>query len=96
MLANSAGRSSFVDWLSKVIMADWKTPEDIKDTFPSADFLGNNTQRVIFDIIGRKYRVIGKYSFGATTIWLYICWVGKHSANEKLCKHKKQFTVFDF
>jgi len=44
---NSAGRASFIDWLSKVKMADWNTPEDVKNTFPSADFLGNNTQRVI-------------------------------------------------
>lgn len=51
---NSNSQSSFIDWLSKVKLADCNTTEDVKATFPSADFLGNSSYRIIFDIGGNK------------------------------------------
>jgi mRNA interferase HigB len=40
---NARSRPSLQDWLSKLKYADWKTPEDIKKTFKSADLLGNGS-----------------------------------------------------
>lgn len=93
---NSGSKASFEEWLSKVKLADWATTEDIVQTFPSADFLGNSSFRVIFDIGGNKYRMICKYSFGSTNIRLYVCWIGTHAEYDKLCKQNKQYTVFDY
>ncbi len=93
---NNSGKISFEEWLSKAKLADWNVPADIKCTFPSADLLGNNSQRVIFDIAGNSYRMICKYSFGETSVRLYVCWIGTHAAYDKLCKKNRQFTVFDY
>ena len=96
VVQNSSSKASFTDWLSKVKIADWNTTEDIIQTFPSADFLGKGSDRVIFDIAGNNYRMICQYSFGASSIRLYVCWIGTHSEYDKLCKQGKQYTVFDY
>lgn len=43
-------------WYQEVCLADWKTPQDIKNRFSSADFRPKN--RVIFDIKGNSYRLV--------------------------------------
>jgi mRNA interferase HigB len=63
-------RLSFEEWLTKVKLADWELPGDIKYTFPSADLLGKGSSRVIFDIAGNRYRLIGKYAFGGIEMHL--------------------------
>jgi mRNA interferase HigB len=93
---NSNSKVSFVEWLTKVKFADWETPENILDTFSTADFLGKSSCRVIFDIAGNNYRMICKYYFGETNIRLYVCWIGTHAEYDKLCKQNKQYTIFDF
>ena len=86
-------RLSFEEWLTKVKLADWELPGDIRQTFPSADLLGRGSFRVIFDIAGNRYRVIGKYAFGETEAHLFVCWIGTHAEYDKLCKEGKQYTV---
>lgn len=86
-------RLSFEEWLTKVKLANWELPGDLKQTFPSADLLGKGTSRVIFDIAGNRYRVIGKYAFGETEVHLFVCWIGTHVEYDKLCKEEKQYTV---
>ncbi len=93
---HAGSKASFEEWLSKVKLADWVTTEDIVLNFPSADFLGNSSYRVIFDIAGNRYRMICKYSFGNTSIRLYVCWIGTHAEYDKLCKQNKQYIVFDY
>ncbi|OJU22518.1 MAG: hypothetical protein BGN92_01770 [Sphingobacteriales bacterium 41-5] len=92
---NSSSKTSFEEWLSKAKLADWNIPEDIKRTFPSVDLLGNSSQRVVFEISRNRFRMICKYSFGETSIRLYVCWIGSHADYDKLCKSNQQFTVFD-
>ncbi|HRO86303.1 MAG TPA: type II toxin-antitoxin system HigB family toxin [Niabella sp.] len=96
IVGNRGSKASFQEWLSKVKLADWTTTEDIVQTFPSADFLGNSSFRTIFDIAGNKYRMICKYSFGSTSMRLYVCWIGTHAEYDKICKQNKQYTVFDY
>ncbi len=84
---------SFEEWLTKIKLADWELPGDIRQTFPSADLLGNGSSRVIFDISGNRYRVIGKYAFGETEVHLFVCWIGTHADYDKLCIEEKQYTV---
>lgn len=86
-------RSSFDEWLFKIKYADWESTSDILNTFPSADFLGNGTYRVVFDVGGNNYRLIGKYAFGEAQVHLFICWIGTHAEYDKLCKKRQQYLV---
>ncbi|HTI12120.1 MAG TPA: type II toxin-antitoxin system HigB family toxin, partial [Puia sp.] len=58
MVDQARSRVSFEDWLEKIRRADWHTPDDIYETFNSADLLGNGCDRVVFDIAGNSFRMI--------------------------------------
>ena len=93
---NARSRASFQNWLTKLKYADWKTPGDIIATFGSADLLGNNSNRVVFDIAGNAYRMICKYAFGDKQVHLFVCWIGTHAAYDKVCSLNEQYTVSDY
>ena len=54
------------------------------ETFPSADLLGDGTEKVIFDIGGNNYRIICKYWFSRDDVHLYVKWIGTHAEYDKL------------
>ncbi|MBB1323554.1 type II toxin-antitoxin system HigB family toxin [Shewanella sp. SR43-8] len=66
-------------WFSEASKADWKTPQDIKNRYRSADFLADN--KVIFNVKGNHYRLVVKvrYQNGIAVIE----WVGTHSEYDK-------------
>ena len=43
-------------WVAEVEAADWKGPQDIKDRYATASFLGGN--QVVFNLGGNKYRLL--------------------------------------
>src|SRR5260221_12850956 len=86
-------RLSFEDWLEKLRHADWRQPKDIKRTYNSADLLGKSSNRIVFDIAGNNYRMICKYAFGEKQVHLFVCWIGTHSAYDKLCNDQEQYTI---
>ena len=90
---NAQSRASFNEWCVKLKYADWKTPADMQVTFPSTDLLGKGSGRVVFDIGGNKYRMIGKYAFGDRQVHLFICWIGTHAEYDKLCSTGEQFSI---
>jgi len=49
-------RPPLIAWLDEAENAEWKTSQEIKDRYRSADFLSGN--RVIFNIGGNNYRLI--------------------------------------
>lgn len=91
-----SSRAPFRAWLSIVRCAVWHRPEDILDTFGSADLLGNGSSRVVFDIGGNNYRMICHYVFGEREIHLFICWIGTHADYTKLCLNNKQFIISEY
>lgn len=93
---NARSRSSFSIWLTAIKHADWEAPEDILETFGSADLLGNGSDRVVFDIGGNRYRMICKYVFGQKQVHLFVCWIGTHTEYDELCSKNKQYTVTDY
>lgn len=95
-IQHATSRFSFEEWLFKLKYADWELPSDIVVTFPSADLLGRGSNRVVFDIGGNKYRVIGKYAFGDKQVHLFVCWIGTHSAYDKICKYGVQYSITDY
>jgi mRNA interferase HigB len=62
-------------WYDEVINAKWTKPQDIKNSYRNASFVGNN--RVIFNIKGNDYRLIVAvaYQFGA----VYVKFIGTHA-----------------
>lgn len=90
---NAQSAVSFEDWLTKLAIADWEQPGDIKRTYNTADLLGRSSHRVIFDLGGNNYRLIGKYAFGRKQVHLFICWIGTHAAYDKICKDLRQYTI---
>ncbi|MGP4132272.1 type II toxin-antitoxin system HigB family toxin [Pantoea tagorei] len=67
-------------WVDEVKKAQWKTPQDIKDKYRSADFLSNN--RVVFDIKGNDYRLIVAVAYRFQAV--YIKFVGTHAEYDKI------------
>jgi mRNA interferase HigB len=61
-------------WYHDVRDADWQTPGDIKRTYASVSFVGNN--RVIFNIRGNKYRLIVAINYRFRIV--YIRFIGTH------------------
>ncbi len=92
-LKHARSKSSLADWLAKLKYADWQEPGDIKQTYNSADLLGNGTHRVVFDIAGNNYRMICKYAFGVKQVHLFVCWMGTHAEYDKLCDANEQYTI---
>lgn len=49
------------DWYFKAKRSEWNTLNDIKQTFNSVDYVGNN--RYVFNIKGNDYRLLLLLSF---------------------------------
>ena len=93
---NAQSRTSFSEWLTKTKNADWNKVTDIQDTFPSADILGNGSNRVVFNIGGNNYRMICKYAFGERQVHLFVCWIGTHAQYDKLCDKGEQYSKSNY
>jgi mRNA interferase HigB len=93
---HAPARRSFESWITTIKYADWSTPEEIQNTFGSADLLGQGSNRVVFNIGGNNYRLIAKYFFGAMNAHLFVKWIGTHTEYDELCDQGKQYTVDDF
>ena len=72
-------KSAIEAWIAEAQSAKWKTPQDIKDRYRSADFLDGN--RVIFNIKGNHYRLVVRvrYQNGIAVVE----WVRTHAEYDK-------------
>lgn len=68
------------DWATKVKKSEWKSFADVKNTFRSADYVGN--QRYVFNIKGNTYRLVALIKF--TVGFVYIRFVGSHDQYGKI------------
>jgi len=68
-------RQPLFAWFAEVEGATWTGPDDLKKRYSLASVL--NSQRVVFNIKGNKYRVVVaiKYEFFA----VYIRFIGTHA-----------------
>ena len=67
-------------WYEEAKKADWSSPQDIKDKYRNASFVGNN--RVVFNIHGNKYRLVVAVNYKFSMC--YIRFVGSHQAYDKI------------
>lgn len=90
-------KTAFEKFVREVKNSDWNNYNDVKNTFPTADFLGKykkkNTDRVVFDIDGKKFRIIAKLVFKGSIYTMYICFIGTHAEYSKVCKANNQYTI---
>jgi mRNA interferase HigB len=55
-------------WMADVEAANWKSPQDIKNRYPSASVLEDN--RFVFDIKGNQCRLIVHIFFPARVVYI--------------------------
>jgi mRNA interferase HigB len=68
------------DWWKKTKKAEWASLADIKKTFNSVDYIGND--RYVFNIKGKKYRLVAMIFFDIRT--LYIRFIDTHDEYNKI------------
>ena len=77
---DSQSRVALQDWYKRARKAEWENFADLKDTFNSADNIGNS--RFVFIVKGNHYRVIAVVRF--TYQRIFIRWVGNHKEYGRL------------
>ena len=73
-------RVALQDWYKATKKAEWGNFSDMKNTFNSADNVGNN--RYVFNIKGNHYRIVAVVKF--TFKRVFIRWVGNHKDYNRL------------
>jgi mRNA interferase HigB len=81
---HSDAQSALEKWVNEVERASWKSHNDLKNDYLSADYVGNN--RYVFNIRGNKYRLIVMVVFFAGNV--DIRFVGTHSEYDAIDEKK--------
>ena len=68
------------EWYSVCKNADWNSLADIKQSFNSVDYVGND--RYVFNIKGNDYRLVAMIFFNIRT--MYIRFIDTHSKYDKI------------
>ena len=77
---------SWIDnWVADTKLAEWKTPQDIKNSYASASFLADNV--VIFNVKGNRYRLEVLVAYKTGTV--VIVKISTHAEYTKGKKRKK-------
>ena len=73
-------KSAIEDWYHKTSRAEWHNLTDIRKSFSSADYVGNN--RFVFNIKGNNYRIVVIVIFASQKV--YIRFIGTHAEYDKI------------
>jgi mRNA interferase HigB len=63
-------------WFAEVSQAKWKSTADIKKLYATASII--DSQRIVFNIGGNKYRLVVKVWFAGKAVW--IKFIGTHKS----------------
>ena len=72
--------SGLNDWFEKTRKASWNSLADIRKTFNSVDYVGN--QRYVFNINGNNFRLVVLMMMTAKSV--YIRFIGTHVEYDKI------------
>jgi mRNA interferase HigB len=75
-----AARSQYDAWFDIVARSEWRTPEDVKGSYPKASIL--KAGRVVFNIKGNDFRLIARIQYRAGV--LAIRFIGTHAEYDKI------------
>lgn len=78
--SSAKSKIALEDWYSKTEDAEWDCFMDIKETFNSVDYVGND--RYVFNIKGNSFRLIAIILFIPKRV--YIRFIGTHAEYTKL------------
>lgn len=67
-------------WYDQSKGADWGSLAELKKTFSTVDFVGND--RYVFNIRGNKYRLVAMIFFDIRTV--FIRFIGTHTEYDKI------------
>jgi mRNA interferase HigB len=67
-------------WHDTALSSDWKTPNDVKQTYINASILKDS--RIVFNIKGNSYRLVAKFNFEKR--WIFIRFIGTHTEYNKI------------
>lgn len=67
-------------WYDIAMSADWKSPNDVKQTYVNASIL--KTGRIVFNIKGNSYRMVVKFNFEKQ--WAFIRFIGTHAEYDQI------------
>lgn len=67
-------------WYAEARHARWNTPQDIRNRYASASFVGSN--RVVFNIKGNDYRLVVAVTYRFQAI--YIKFIGTHAEDDRI------------
>ncbi|SET86583.1 mRNA interferase HigB [Marinobacter segnicrescens] len=79
MRKHAPAKKALAAWYAEAKQHEWKTPQDIKNLYSSADFLAGN--RVIFNIKGNHFRLVVKVRYQNGIV--VVEWVGTHAEYSK-------------
>ena len=76
-------KNAVENWINIVESSEWKNHAELKQTFPSADYVGN--AKYVFNIKGNRYRIVTVVMFFEGTF--VIRFIGTHEEYSKIdCK----------
>lgn len=79
-IRHADARGPIASWINEVEQAIWKTPQDIRDRYPSVSFLPGN--ELVFNIKGNAYRLIAIVALKTSIV--VVKWIGTHAEYSKL------------
>lgn len=88
----TGNKDAFDTVIQQIKIADWNVPNDIPKTVSGSRIIGKN--RVIFNLHGNKFRMIGEYYFRKKDVQLFVCFVGTHEEYDELCNPNTKPTQF--
>ena len=68
------------EWYHFCAKMTWATPQDVKQTFRHASFIGNN--RVVFNVKGNDYRIVCAMDYPRQA--MYVKFVGTHAEYDRV------------
>jgi mRNA interferase HigB len=77
---NKVARSQYEAWLHIAGRAQWRSPEDVKASYPKASILKG--KRVVFNIKGNDYRLVAALQYQAGV--LMIRFFGTHAEYDNI------------
>lgn len=80
VIKHSDSKNAINRWIAIIEEASWNNHSDLKNEFPTADYVGNS--RYIFNIKGNNYRIITVIIF--THNLISVRFIGSHAEYDKI------------
>ena len=76
---NPDSENALKAWYHEAKNAKWKNSAELKEKYQSASII--NSERVVFNICGNKYRLVVRINYGKT---IFVRFVGTHKEYDKI------------